>query len=91
MNISFGTDETLAALAQMPFPGSIELARSSGTDGKTARVVAKYHPGEEASCRHTLLPRKMGCKTGCQRGARQEHSRITGEGTQEHARMKSAG
>ena len=57
MNISFSTDETLAALAQMPFLDSIELAAVTGLPERTAREVAKYHPGEEASRGHTLLPK----------------------------------
>ena len=41
MNISFSTDETLAALAQMPFLDSIELAAVTGLPERTAREVLR--------------------------------------------------
>ena len=41
MNISFSTDETLSALAQMPFLDSIELAAVTGIPERTAREVLR--------------------------------------------------
>lgn len=41
MNISFSTDETLAALAQMPFLDSIELAVVTGLPERTARETLR--------------------------------------------------
>ena len=41
MNISFSTDETLAALAQMPFLNSIELAAVAGLPERTAREALR--------------------------------------------------
>ena len=41
MNTSFSTDETLAALAQMPFLDSIELAAVAGLPERTAREALR--------------------------------------------------
>lgn len=41
MNISFSTDETLAALAQKPFLSSIELATVAGLPERTAREALR--------------------------------------------------
>ena len=41
MNISFSADETLAALAQMPFLDSIELAAVTGLPERTAREALR--------------------------------------------------
>lgn len=41
MNISFSTDETLAALDQMPFLDSIELAAITGLPDRTAREALR--------------------------------------------------
>ena len=54
MNTSFSTDETLAALAQMPFLDSIELAAVAGLPERTAREALRrlYEHGCVGMVRH---------------------------------------
>lgn len=82
MNISFSTDETLAALAQMPFLDSIELAAVTGLPERTAREALRRL--DEHGCIGMVRHARPG-------GFRVRRWYLTPRGVEEFARSRLAG